>query len=128
MSRALPASALAARAGRAATHLALLATGALVAFPFFWMLLSALKTLPEAQTFPPVVLPAHPQWHNFVEALQAGGDARFTRFFMNSGLVACCTMAGVMFTALLAGYAFGALEFPGRAFLFGLYLATLMVP
>lgn len=116
------------RAGDVATHAALLLAGVVVAFPFLWMLLTALKTLPEAQQFPPTFLPAQPQWENFREALQSGGDAPFSRYFLNSGVVAFAVTAGVMFTALLAGYAFGALEFPGRQVLFALYMATMMIP
>lgn len=109
-------------------HALLAAGGFLVAFPFAWMLLTALKTLPEAQAFPPTLLPARPQWSNFLEALRSGGDATFLRFFWNSGVVSVAVTLGVMGTALLAGYAFGALEFPGRRALFGLYLATMMIP
>jgi multiple sugar transport system permease protein len=109
-------------------HAILLTAGGVAAFPFIWMLLTALKTLPEAQTFPPTLLPAHPQWQNFIEALRSGGDASFSRYFLNSGVVAVAVTAGVMATALLAGYAFGALEFPGRQALFALYLATMMIP
>lgn len=116
------------RAAAVATHAALLVSGSVVAFPFLWTLLTALKTLPEAQAFPPTFLPARPQWHNFIEALHSGVDAPFSRYFLNSAVVAVCVTVGVMLTALLAGYAFGALEFPGRGFLFGLYMATMMIP
>jgi ABC-type glycerol-3-phosphate transport system permease component len=112
----------------AALLLLLVGAGALVAFPFLWMLLTALKTLPEAQAFPPELLPAHPQWHNFVEALQAGGQATFVRYFGNSAIVSAASTAGVVVTALLAGYAFGALEFPGRQAIFSVYLGTMMIP
>src|SRR5207253_1905011 len=83
-------------------------------------LLTALKTLPEAQAFPPTLLPAQPQWHNFVEGLRSGGDAPFSRYFLNSAIVAAAVTAAVMVTSLLAGYAFGTLEFPGRPVVFAL--------
>lgn len=125
---AIPAGRARRALGHALVHAALIAGGALVAFPFFWMLMSALKTLQEAQQFPPTVFPAHPQWQNFAEALRSGTDAPFWRFFVNSAVVASFSTAGVMLTALLAGYAFGALEFPGRQPLFALYMATMMIP
>jgi multiple sugar transport system permease protein len=111
-----------------AAHAALLVAGLVVAFPFAWMVLTALKTLPEARSFPPTLLPATPQWGNFLTALRSGGDAPFSRFFFNSSVVAILVTGGVMFTALTAGYAFGALTFPGRRLLFGLYMATMMIP
>src|SRR3954451_23411020 len=107
------------------THLLLAALGLCVAFPFIWMVLSAVKSQDEALSFPPVVFPAAPQWHNFVEAWQAGP---FARYLLNTGFVAISVTLSVMFTALLAGYAFGQLEFPGKNALFVLYLATMMIP
>lgn len=109
----------------AMVHLALVAIGILMAFPFFWMVASSLKTLDEARTFPPVIVPAVPQWGNYAEAWKA---APFASYFLNTALIAGGVTLSVMFTALLAGYAFGQLEFPGKQVLFALYLATMMIP
>ena len=106
-------------------HLALAALGFLVAFPFVWMVLTSLKTEAEALAFPPVLFPAEPRWGNYVAAWQA---APFPRYFLNTVLVSGAVSASVTVTALLAGYAFGTLEFPGRKLLFGLYLSTMMIP
>lgn len=107
------------------THLALLAIGAAVAFPFVWMMLTSLKSESEALAFPPTLLPAVPQWSNYAEAWAA---APFARYFGNTLLVSGTVTLAVMVTALFAGYAFGLLEFPGRALIFGLYLSTMMIP
>lgn len=96
-----------------------------VAFPFFWMVLSALKTPEEALRFPPVVIPAAPQWRNFIDAWQT---APFGQYLVNTTLVATSVTLSVLFTALLAGYAFGQLDFPGKTALFTVYLATMMIP
>lgn len=109
----------------ALTHALLLVTGVLVAFPFFWMVLTALKTIPEAIANPPTLFPAEPQWSNFSRAWNA---APFGRYFANSALVAISVTGLVSVTSLFAGYAFGQLTFPGRRALFGLYLATMMIP
>jgi multiple sugar transport system permease protein len=107
------------------THAALLAAAFVVAFPFVWMLGSSLKTLPETIQFPPTLWPRSPQWQNYADAWQA---APFGRYFLNSTIVAGTVTAGVLFTALLAGYAFGSLQFPGRQAIFALYMATMMIP
>lgn len=52
----------------------------------------------------------------------------FVLLFVNSVLVTALIAVGQMFTAALAGYAFARLEFRGRNVLFGLVLATMMVP
>ena len=110
---------------RAAIHAVLALCGTAVAFPFLWMLLSSLKTGPEALANPPTLLPAQPQWGNYAEAWAA---APFGRYFANAALVAVSVTLLVMLTALCAGYAFGRLEFPGKSVLFMLYLATMMIP
>ena len=106
-------------------HAVLAVVGLAMAFPFVWMVLTSLKTLPETATFPPKLLPAAPQWSNYADAWQA---APFPRYFGNSGFVAGAVTLSVIATALLAGYAFGQLRFPGRDALFILYLATMMIP
>jgi multiple sugar transport system permease protein len=107
------------------THLVAAVAAILVAFPFFWMLSTSLKPLDETTRFPPTLLPQEWRWHNYVEALQA---APFGRYFLNSAMVSLTVTAGVLFTALLAGYAFGAMEFRGRRPLFYFYLTTMMIP
>jgi ABC-type glycerol-3-phosphate transport system permease component len=112
-----------ARRQQLGAHLVLLPLGLLVAFPFFWMLGTSLKTLPEtAQIWP---WPAQPQWGNYAAVLQR---APFGRYFLVSGVTAVVVTVSVTVCALLAGYAFGALEWRGKRPLFVLYLATMMVP
>jgi len=107
-------------------HAVLLGAGVCVAFPFFWMVSSSLKTQVEAQSIPPLLLPAVPQWENYAAAWNAA--PHFARYFLNSGFVASAVTLSVCATALLAGYAFGQMEFPGRKLIFALYLATMMIP
>jgi multiple sugar transport system permease protein len=113
------------RASTILTHLLLVAAAFVVSFPFLWMLSTSLKSLEETTQFPPTLWPRHPHWANFAEALRT---APFGHYFLNSTIVATTVTAGVVFTALLAGYAFGAMEFRGRQILFVLYLATMMIP
>jgi multiple sugar transport system permease protein len=94
-------------------------------FPFFWMVSNALRSDREVFAVPPRLLPAHVQWHNFVEAWQY---LPFGRFFLNSAFVASATTAIVLCVSSLSAYAFARLRFPGRGGLFILWLATLMVP
>jgi ABC-type glycerol-3-phosphate transport system permease component len=104
-------------------HLVLLPLGLAVAFPFFWMLGTALKTLPETAVFWPV--PRTPQWANFATVWQT---VPFGRYLVVTATAALGVTAGVTLSALLAGYAFGALRWRGQHALFGVYLATMMVP
>jgi multiple sugar transport system permease protein len=104
----------------------LLSAGALVSmFPFMWMLSTALKSQVEATRNPMALLPAEWHWDNFPATFRA---APFATYFFNSFVVAFAVTAGVVLTSMAAGYAFARLEFAGKRLLFGLVLATMMIP
>jgi multiple sugar transport system permease protein len=110
----------------ACVHAALLAGVVVVAFPFFWMLMTALKSGSEARGVPRLtLLPSRWLWGNFAEAW---GKAPFGLCFRNTLIAATLVTAGVMVTSLLAGYAFARIDFFGKRVLFVLFLATMMVP
>jgi len=110
---------------RALAYLLLIAAAAAMLYPFVWMAGTAFKTLPESMAGGLNPLPATWQWGNVGETLRA---APFGRYFFNSLLVSTAVGLAVAQTSLLAGYAFGRLAFRGRGLLFGLVLATMMVP
>lgn len=92
-------------------------------FPILWALSGSLKR--QAEISLPMLLPAHPQWSNYLEVF---ARMPFWRMFFNTVLYAGCVTVGQVFFCSLAGYAFARLPFTGRDTLFVLYLATLMVP
>lgn len=105
---------------------AVLSIGAIGAgFPFFWMLMSSLKTRAETNRTDLTIFPASPQWHNYVEAWQT---APFGRYFINTTFIAIVVVLGMLFTSVLAAYAFARLEFIGKNVVFALFLATMMIP
>ena len=112
----------------AATHAVLLAGAAIVAFPFFWMIVTALKSDSETRGVLRL-LPRGPitgwHWENYVEAWRA---APFATYFLNTLIVASLVTAGVLLSSLLAGYAFAHIRFAGKRVLFIVFLATMMVP
>jgi len=109
--------------GRAFLYLILLVGAVIFIFPFFWMISNSLMTLGE--TITRQLLPKVPQWINYKEAWD---QANFSKYFVNSVLVTLGTLAGLLFTSILAGYAFGRIDFKGKNFLFGIFLATMMIP
>ena len=105
---------------------ALLAAGALImVFPFFWMLISALKTAAEVNTTPPTFWPAQPVLENFTYAFE---KAPFARYFLNSTIVTLSCVICTQFTTILAAFAFSRLKFPGRDVLFALLISMMMIP
>jgi multiple sugar transport system permease protein len=104
----------------------ILVAGSLVMFvPFLWMLFSALKPLDEIFAQPPRLLPKVWQPGNFATAWQ-GAD--FARAYFNSIYIAALVTALTLITCSMAAYAFARIRFPGRRALFGVFLATMMVP
>ncbi len=101
-----------------------LTIGAVIAMvPFFWMVSTSLMTLGE--TINRVWIPKEPQFQNYVRAWQ---EARFERYFMNSVIITATTLVGLLITSILAAYAFAKIKFVGREIIFGLLLATMMIP
>lgn len=102
----------------------LLTLFALVALiPFLWMVTASLMTLGE--TLNRRWIPLVPQWENYAQAWRV---AAFDQYFMNSVIITSVTIAGLLFTSILAGYAFARIQFYGRSLIFTLLLATLMIP
>jgi len=103
--------------------LALLA--ATMLFPFLWMVLTSLMSREEALAYPPAWWPSSIRLGNYVEAVTL---VPFFRFFLNSVIMTGSVVLLQLFTCSTAAYAFARLRFRGRDRLFGVYLATLMVP
>lgn len=94
-------------------------------FPFYWMVITALKEGQYVMQLPPELWPSRPSFANFVQ-LFSRGDV--PRWLLNSGIMSVTvTLAHVLFGAM-SGYAFAKMEFPGKNFLFWTLLASMMVP
>jgi multiple sugar transport system permease protein len=110
---------------RLLVHLVLMGGAVIMVLPIMWMAVSAFKPPAELIIWPPVILPQSPTLENFRGLFEV---APFGRFFANSlGLSIGATLS-VMLTSLVAGAVFAKYRFPGRSFLFGIILATAIVP
>lgn len=97
----------------------------LIAFPFYWMAITALKDPAELALSPPTLWPREPRWSNLAEAWRS---APFPRMFLNSLATSAAATALQVGTALGMAYAFAVVRFPGKKVLLMLVLATMMVP
>ena len=113
------------RIGLVACHAVLMTGALLMVMPMLWMLATAFKPPTEIALWPPQFLPTNWTTENFTGAFET---APFARFFLNSVLIAITSTAAVMLTSLIAGAVFAKYQFPGRTILFGLVLATAIVP
>jgi multiple sugar transport system permease protein len=103
----------------------LITTSLLMVLPFIWMVTTSLKGQAEVYQYPPTFLPREIHWENFSHVWNT---VPFARFYLNSIVVTSVITFSQVVTAVLAGYVFARIEFPGRNVLFYLYLATLIIP
>lgn len=102
----------------------ILLIGALIALvPFLWMISTSFMSLGEATGL--TLIPSRLRFENFPIAWARGN---FSEYFVNSFLITVITLAGEMTFSILAAYAFARIKFPGRDVIFGLLLATIMIP
>ena len=96
--------------------------------PFYWMILTALKTNTELTT---AITPrlfvglSEMQWVNFKIALTRFD---FAMYIGNTIFVGLSSMVGTVLTTILAAFAFSRLEWKGREFVFSVLLMTMMIP
>ncbi|MGQ9526980.1 carbohydrate ABC transporter permease [Chloroflexus sp.] len=110
---------------RLLAYLVLSVTGFIIVFPFIYMALSSLKPSTEVVQVPPTLWPSEIRWSNYLEVLSI---VPLGTQLINTIIVTVLVVLGWVLTSVLAGYAFARLDFPGREWLFGAYLVTLMVP
>ena len=106
-------------------HLVLLPIALVMVVPLLWMVVTSLETLNETRHFPPILVPASPQWGNYTQVLH---QAPFAQWFANTLIVTVISVIGNLIFCSLAGYAFARIKFFGREVVFILVLATLMIP
>jgi multiple sugar transport system permease protein len=112
------------RSRRFRSGLLALAIGIVFAFPFYWVIVTSLSSSSRVYQFPPDFLPGT-EVHNYT---RAWSEATWVRFFVNTVFIAGTTVALVLITSLLAGFALGVTRFRGReVVLFGV-LSILMIP
>ncbi|GAA2285423.1 carbohydrate ABC transporter permease [Nonomuraea roseoviolacea subsp. roseoviolacea] len=105
-------------------HLVLAIGAAAMVMPFFWQVLTSLKTFTEATRTPPVWIPSF-EWGNFTKVLD---ETPFLQQLGNTVVMTTGrTLAQLLFCSL-AAYAFARLRFPGRDVIFVALLSVLMVP
>ena len=107
----------------------LIAGGLLMMVPFFWMIVTSLKTRAEVFGSSPLSLPSGAHFENYANMWNAFPQGvTFGPFFGNSLKLALLCTAGQLVTSSMAAYAFAVIPFRGRGPLFGILLATLIIP
>lgn len=96
-----------------------------VLFPFYWMIISSLKSLPEYKLSVPTFWPQNVLWSNYAEAFTA---ANLGVLFKNTLIVGVVSTILSLVITILTAFVFARLEFKGKNVLFAGLLATMMIP
>ena len=111
--------------GKTGTYFFLSIMALIVLFPFYWMIISSLKTLAEYRQAIPTFWPKQMMFVNYVDAFNT---ANLGSLFMNTLYVGLISTILSLVITVLSAFAFARLEFKGKETLFGALLATMMIP
>jgi multiple sugar transport system permease protein len=113
------------RVGVLLSHAGLIGGSLIMLIPLYWMLITSLKTLRAVNEFPPSWVPNPVVLGNYAEALSV---FPFWLYLTNTLIIVLGVIGGNLISCSLVAYAFAKLEAPGKSLLFGILLATLMLP
>ena len=103
----------------------LIIVAVVILFPFYWMIISSLKTLDEYRLSVPTLFPETIVLGNYAEAFT---QANLGRLFLNTVYVGLVSTVFSLVITVLSAFAFARLEFKGKNTLFAVLLATMMIP
>lgn len=114
------------RALRGITYVFLALWAVIVLFPFFWMLLTSIKSYSEySSEFIPKFYAASPTLQNYTDAFTL---VPLARYFANTVFFTVVTTAVMLVVIVLAAFALARLDFPGRNLVFVIFLSLMMIP
>ena len=97
-----------------------------VLFPFYWMLLTSVKSYGSYNAeYIPKLFILTPTLENYAEAFRA---VPLARYFLNTVIFTLATTALMLVVTVLAAFAFARLDFPGKDLVFTLFLSLMMIP
>ena len=111
-------------------HLALLSGSALFLVPFVWLVVTSIKTDAQIAVYPPVWVPHPALWRNYPDALQflPPGSGYGLLNLGNTLIIATMSVLGTVLSSSFVAYGFARMRWPGKDWLFGVLLATMMLP
>lgn len=96
-----------------------------MAFPFFWMISTALQTLKETFQVPPTLWPETLQWVNFAEVFKTIAVGTYLK---NSLIVCTCVVILQYLIIVPCAYSLAKYDYKGKPLVFGLVMLGQMIP
>ena len=98
----------------------------MVLFPFYWMLLTSVKSYGTYNSeYIPKLFTLTPTLSNYADAFRA---VPLGRYFLNTVIFTLATTAAMLVVTVLAAFAFARLQFRGKDLAFTLFLSLMMIP
>ena len=111
---------------KAVTYVLLTFWAIMVLFPFYWMVLTSVKSYSAYNSeHIPMLYTLSPTVENYIEAFTA---VPLGRYFLNTFLFTVGTTFLMMIVTVLAAFAFARLQFKGRDLMFTVFLSLMMIP
>ena len=111
--------------GSVAPRIVLIGAALLFLVPFYWMIVSALKSNAELTIFPPTLIPGSLVWQNFIDAVNY---IPFGLYALNSLIITVGITIGSVLSNTVVAYGFSRIQWPGRNIMFYICIATLFLP
>ncbi|MBE5767705.1 MAG: carbohydrate ABC transporter permease [Clostridiales bacterium] len=114
------------RTGKAVIYTLLSIWALIVLFPFYWMILTSVKTYSAyTSEYIPTFFTLAPTFQNYVDAFTS---VPLADYFLNTVIFTVVTTAVMLIVTVLAAFAFSRLNFRGKDLLFAAFLALMMIP
>jgi len=113
------------RAARVVGYIVMIVVAAGIMLPFFWMVMSSFKSANEVFSVPITWWPETIKWENYFEIWT---ESNMLTWLRNTLVLSVVVTFLQLLTGSFAAYGFARIRFPGRDWLFLLYIATIAVP
>jgi multiple sugar transport system permease protein len=98
-----------------------------MALPFVWMISTSMKTVQQTTEYPPRFIP-HPWQPGNYKAVFTHPNFQMALYTRNTLIIAFLSVAGTVISSAIVAYGFAKIPFRGSGVLFGIMLATIMIP
>ena len=97
-----------------------------VLFPFYWMLLTSVKSYGAYNAeYVPQFITLNPTIANYIQAFTS---VNLSQYFVNTIIFTVITTSMMLVVVVLSAFAFSRLEFKGKNLVFTLFLSLMMIP
>ena len=108
-------------------YLIIFVIGAVLLYPIIWMFFATFKS--NAEIFGSVkLLPSSFSFQSYIDGWHVNSKITYTTFFKNSFVMTIITTLFTVLSSAIVAYGFARYQFPGKKILFGILIATLMLP